>query len=232
MPLDFINHAIAIYTLLLAPLLGWFRYRSVKRSVAAGEQTAKNRMFARVVASQLAITLVICALWFVRGVPRASLGLGAPYSWWLSAGVALTLLAVFALSAVKLRAKAALVREKLSGRAGAMIPETVSELRWFGAVSFGSGIAEELAYRGFWFYYLHTYAPRLNTIEVMVITSLIFGVGHIYQGLKGVGVTALAGLIMATLFVATGNLLVPMVVHSAGNMRALIIFWPQKEPAK
>jgi membrane protease YdiL (CAAX protease family) len=49
--------------------------------------------------------------------------------------------------------------------------------------------------------------------------------GHLYQGWKGVVSTALGGLIIAGLYVLTGNLLVPMVAHATANLRALLIFW-------
>jgi len=97
-------------------------------------------------------------------------------------------------------------------------------------VSIGAGISEELAFRGFLFYYLSVYVPQVNSLEKVLLTSLIFGVAHLYQGWQGVAKTGLIGLILAGFYVLTGSLLLPMVVHAVNDMQVPLIFWPQKMP--
>jgi uncharacterized protein len=86
-------------------------------------------------------------------------------------------------------------------------------------------ISEELLYRGFLFCYLALWFPHINRLECALVSSLIFGMGHLYQGWKGILSTGLGGLVLAGFYVLTGNLLLPMVVHAATNLRALLIFW-------
>ncbi|MGA8271760.1 MAG: CPBP family intramembrane glutamic endopeptidase, partial [Candidatus Sulfotelmatobacter sp.] len=54
----------------------------------------------------------------------------------------------------------------------------------------------------------------------------------LYQGWKGILSTGLVGLILAGLYVLTGNLLVPMVVHATADLRAALIFWKAPEQQK
>ena len=47
----------------------------------------------------------------------------------------------------------------------------------------------------------------------VVVSSVLFGIGHIYQSLDGVVKTAVIGLVLGLLSVATGSLLFPILVH-------------------
>jgi membrane protease YdiL (CAAX protease family) len=113
----------------------------------------------------------------------------------------------------------------VKGSVDALLPDTPEERRWLAAVSVGAGISEELLFRGFLFYYLTLWFPHIHSLECALVTSLIFGIGHLYQGWKGIVSTGLVGLVMAGLYALTGNLLVPMFVHAATDLRALLIFW-------
>ena len=125
---------------------------------------------------------------------------------------------------VRLWDKSGQIRKRLGERAGALIPDTTEERRWFATVCGGGGLFEELAYRGFFFYYLALVFPPINGVEKALVTSLVFGAGHLYQGAKGVLSTGIAGPIMAALYLVCGNLLLPVVAHIAANMRVLLIF--------
>jgi len=48
--------------------------------------------------------------------------------------------------------------------------------------------------------------------------ALIFGVGHLYQGPAGVMKTGATGLLMGILYVGTGSLLFPMILHAAVDL--------------
>jgi hypothetical protein len=127
---------------------------------------------------------------------------------------------------MRLRRRAPELREKMRGRGGALLPESPRELRWFTAISLGSGVAEELLYRGFLFDYFFTLMPSLGAVGLVLVTSAVFGGAHLYQGWRGIVMTAVAGLVMGTLYVLTGTLFVPMIVHSVGNLRVVPILWP------
>jgi membrane protease YdiL (CAAX protease family) len=217
-------HLLAAYLLAAVPVIGFFRYRKAKERMQTGEATDKVRFLRELVARQLVNTCFVGGLLLFGGVPGGKLGLGAPSSWWrtgvLSAAVAIFLVG----SGLRLRAKSGEIRRKLGERAEALIPDSIVERRWFVVVCIGGGIFEELAYRGFLFYYLGLVLPPINGVEKALVTSLLFGVGHLYQGWKGVLSTGMAGLVMASLYLVGGNLLLPVVAHTLANMRALLIF--------
>ena len=219
-----LEHLITAFLVVVAPWLAW---RRARRLAQATESDAKVRLFRRLVLRQVVLATTIGALWLVGGVPPARLGLSAPSSWWLTIVAAIVIVGYLTMSALRLRGRAPEFRARMRDRAGALLlPESPEEVRWFVLVSLGSGLSEELAYRGFLFYYLGKYVPGAGPLELLVLTSILFGVAHLYQGWRGIVATAMAGVIMGGLYLLSGSLLLPMLTHALGNMRAAIIFWP------
>ena len=54
----------------------------------------------------------------------------------------------------------------------------------------------------------------MATSPAVVLSSIVFGLGHAYQGPVGMGKTALVGLVLALLTVFSGSLFVPMLLHT------------------
>jgi len=48
----------------------------------------------------------------------------------------------------------------------------------------------------------------------VAVSSIVFGMAHLYQGLKGVLGTGLFGLAMALLYAWSGSLLLPIILHA------------------
>jgi uncharacterized protein len=220
-----VAHLLAIYAVVAAPWLGHLLYQKALRGIRAGNALAKVRLYRQVIAEQIVTTAFALWLCFPGAIPFVRLGLGAPRSWWLSAGLAITLGGLLVWSGVRLQPKARKIREKMKGRLDALLPDTPQEQHWLAAVSVGAGVNEELVFRGFLFYYLALWFPRIHGLECALLTSLIFGIGHLYQGWKGILSTGLVGLVLAGLYLLTGNLLVPIVVHASMDLRAAMIFW-------
>jgi membrane protease YdiL (CAAX protease family) len=224
-----VAHGLAVLLVVVAPWLGRRRYERAKAALTTDPAT-KTRVYQRVVRSQALTTAAVLVFWWLSGAPASALGLGAPRSWWLTAAAVLLVTGALVRSAVTLRVRATEVRARLAARAEVMIPDSPTDRRWFAAMSLGSGLAEELAYRGFLFYYVGSFVPSLNGVEIGLVTSVCFGLAHAYQGWRGVLTTTIAGLIMAALYLASGNLLLPMIAHAVGNGRALLIFSPTRAP--
>ncbi|MHB8841104.1 MAG: CPBP family intramembrane glutamic endopeptidase, partial [Candidatus Aquicultor sp.] len=109
----------------------------------------------------------------------------------------------------------------------ALLPHTKGERRLWAAISVTAGICEEILFRGFLIFYLSQVLPSLPLIAVVVISSVIFGFGHAYQGLKGIIGTGILGLGLAVLYVATGSLLLSMVIHALVDVRVLLVWRPE-----
>jgi hypothetical protein len=56
-----------------------------------------------------------------------------------------------------------------------------------------------------------------------VASSVVFGIGHLYQGAVGAVQTALIGLVLGAMFLVTGNLLLPIAVHAVLDLGALMM---------
>src|SRR5579863_6371184 len=114
--------------------MGVIRHRAAKERIRSGEARAKERFLRGLVAKQVVGTCLVAGLWLFGGVPGWKLGLGAPPSWWLTGGMTAAAAILLVASGLKLRARSAEIRRKLDERAGALIPDTAAERRWFAAV--------------------------------------------------------------------------------------------------
>ena len=92
-----------------------------------------------------------------------------------------------------------------------LMPTNRRELGWFRAVAVNAGLTEELIYRGYLLWYLE---PLLGTWWAAVVAVAAFTLGHAYQGLATVPGIAFASVSFVGLYLLTGSLLVPVVVHA------------------
>jgi membrane protease YdiL (CAAX protease family) len=144
----------------------------------------------------------------------------------VAAGVA-AFLAALALSSLLLRYKGDLLLKRTLTWIAPLFPASAAGRWFFGAVCLGAGISEELAFRGFLLFYFATLLD-FGTSFGVVGSSAVFGLGHLYQGWRGVLLTAFIGLLLAAAYVASGSILVPMVIHAALDLRLLIIVTPRR----
>lgn len=221
-----LTHLLAVFAVLLSPWLGCVFYQRARKRIAAGVPDAKIRLYRAIVVEQIATTAVVVALWLSGRIPAASLGLVAPRSWGWTLAVLDVIVGVLVCSSLLLRPKAEKLRIKVKDHIGALLPDSRQERRWFGMISVGAGISEELVFRGFLLCYVGTYFPQINTLERVLLVSLVFGLAHFYQGRIGVAGTGVAGLALAGLYLMTGSLLLPALVHAAADARVLLIFPP------
>lgn len=97
-----------------------------------------------------------------------------------------------------------------------MLPRTPSERRAFLGVSALAGLSEEYVVRGFC---LGTIAWASGSMAAAyVLTTLAFGLGHLYQGWTGAARATVLGAILGIPVVATGTLIPSIVAHAATDM--------------
>ena len=106
------------------------------------------------------------------------------------------------------------------------LPATWAERRWYGFVAITAGICEELLFRGFLLHYLHTFPFTFSLTVAMLLAAVIFGLQHLYQGLSGATSTVVMALLVSLLFLLAGNLLLPMLLHAAIDLRMLLVLRP------
>lgn len=222
-----LQHILVLFLAIGMPLWDWYE---IPRLKASTEPRKKVRYYRKIVSA-----LWICALIAVMttGFFAAFAISPAPGEMgWLQNGsiplrvvegvtigmlIAIFLPALIALRNEKLRAKAARAVKKLSF----LLPSSREERRWWWLVCITAGICEELVYRGFLLHYLHTSPFHLSLTLALIVSSVIFGVGHLYQGGLGALQTALIGFVFGAMFIVTGTLLLPMIVHAVLDLRVL-----------
>jgi membrane protease YdiL (CAAX protease family) len=101
------------------------------------------------------------------------------------------------------------------GELSNLAPQTRTESRLFAMVSITAGVCEEILYRGL---LLATLVSLVGTWPAIAITSLIFGLGHAYQGIFGIAKTGLIGLALAWLTVSSGSLFIAIVLHAVVDL--------------
>jgi uncharacterized protein len=113
-----------------------------------------------------------------------------------------------------------------------LLPVSREERFWWILLSVTAGIGEELLYRGFMLQYLRGHlvgSPALDLTLAWLLSSFAFGIGHVYQGVRGVTETTIAGLTFGLLAILTGNLALPIVLHSLIDLRILFTYHPAQD---
>lgn len=168
-----------------------------------------------------AMTLVLLggvSWWIGR---RGGIGVGLVpmrFSHWVGWSLLLTGLALLIVLLLRFIAQRMGARESPLLRA--LLPRTPRE-RWaFFGLSLAAGLGEELAYRGF---AISTLGALVGGPWAVVVTSLVFGVLHVYQGRLGTLRAGLLGAVMAWGFLATGSLWPPIAAHALWDVASGLV---------
>jgi len=102
-----------------------------------------------------------------------------------------------------------------------ILPRNRGEFAWTAALGTAAGIVEELFFR--------LALPLFATLATgsaplgFVLATLLFAGAHRYQGWAGMAFSALAGALLATIYLATGELWFAMLVHVLLNLNGLVL---------
>jgi membrane protease YdiL (CAAX protease family) len=158
------------------------------------------------------------------GVTLTDIGLGPVGDgfWYAGGYIVVVLLVAAPLRIIRQRRIPAGDRKPLVSRVNPMYPATARE-RWLAAaVAISAGVTEEFKYRGL-FIAAGVGLLHLPVWAAVLVSSALFGFAHRYQGLRGMIGTGLLGLIFALLYLVSGNLLIPIVLHVLIDVLALVI---------
>jgi membrane protease YdiL (CAAX protease family) len=184
------------------------------RAVAAGDPTARTRIYRRTVLEQWMLTVVAVGLTLIHARSFATLGLTVPTGWRLVVGVAVPI-AYLLVAMAQLRSFArpealAKVRDGVAPLKP-LLPHTAAEWSWFRPLAVTAGICEELLFRG---YLVWVLTPFLGLWGAAGLSVVIFGVAHGYQGVQFAARAFLAGVVMGALALVTGSVLPGMLLHA------------------
>jgi membrane protease YdiL (CAAX protease family) len=200
---------------------------------------ARRSFYLRLLILEWGLAVLALVVWLATpGVDAGQVGLRWPQQWPgpVTGLVVVLVLAFVVLSTRALRGGALLeaaepVRRRGDGRhserAGhatlALLPRTAGERRLFTVVGVTAGVCEEWLYRGFFLAVVAALTGGLPTGVLVVVAAFAFGLAHAYQGRVGVLTTGLLGGVMAALYLQTGSLLLPVVLHAAIDLRFLLV---------
>lgn len=172
--------------------------------------------------TQFIILAIVIYAWlslWIRGKGWSDFGLKKPDSWKKTIMLALLIGIVF-------QALSLYVIEPFLGQLTGDIPDVsffrpmvgnIAQLLFYLALSWTfAAFIEEMIYRG---YFMHRFADLFNRnktgwIVGLIFSNLLFGFGHMYQGLSGMIITGVTGFIFAWLYFATNrNLWAPILAH-------------------
>jgi membrane protease YdiL (CAAX protease family) len=215
------------HTLFLIYLLGPWLYLPIFRRQAAriraGIPNARVHLYQLTLAKQILIVALLLLLHSTGGVSAAGLGWVAPHSWvqTLAAGATIAAATFYFSTRIEPSAAAAAFAKVSRSPIGAMIPNSDRERLWIGWLSIGAGVMEEMLCRGFVFYYFASYLKVTNPALTVIASAVLFGLGHIYQGWKSAAGPAAVGVVLGSLYLYTGSLVLPIIVHAIGDYRLL-----------
>ena len=108
-----------------------------------------------------------------------------------------------------------------------LLPHDAEQRRWWAWLSVTAGVCEEWVLRGVVPHGFHARAG-LSLTTALLISSVLFGWNHLYQGWRSVGITALIGFAFGLLALLSGGLLLPILLHCAIDLQIVIYFRPDE----
>lgn len=112
-------------------------------------------------------------------------------------------------------------RNVLAGDIETLLPQTKNEKLWFILVALSAGICEEIVFRGYGLRLFESIG--FSGIPLLIVTSAVFGLVHIYQGFVGVIMTAIMGAFFTLIYIQTGSLWWSILAHVFIDLRVLLL---------
>ena len=229
--------AVAGYLVVGEPFVGHVLHRRFEGRLRT-EDGARRGFYGRLLVLEWGLAVLALVVWLsAPGVDAAAVGLRWPQSWPGPIAVAATVLVLgfVVVSTRALRsgglAQAAELRRPGEGRHAepavhatlALLPRTTAERRLFTLVGVTAGVCEEWLYRGFLLAVVAAVGGGLPAPVLVAVGALAFGLAHAYQGVAGIVTTGVLGGVMAGLYLGTGSLLLPVVLHALIDLRFLLV---------
>ncbi len=213
--IDLHTVVLMLFLAVVVPIWGIRDFRDLLRRIEAGDTGARLRFYRKTLVWQWVLTAILLAWWLLAGGTAEAGGLlpaAEGRQWWVvGLGLAMTVFLVLQMRTVVRSPEQLEQMHRKMGELSGLAPQSPAEDRAFVAVSVTAGICEEILYRGL---LLAVLSVSMGTWPAVLLSSVIFGLGHAYQGWTGFLRTGAVGLVLAALLVFTGSLYVPMLVHA------------------
>ena len=216
-----VDHALVLLIALGLPLRAWFGMRSLQATPDMDLARMRVRLWWRAIATQWLLVAVVLALWVATHRGWGELGLLLRPT----AGLAGVLVGLATIVSLVVRQRGGLtgdetlrqrVRERLAP-VERLMPRGRGEFPLFAALAITAGVCEELLFRGFLFWY----GTQLMPWPVAaLLQALAFGLGHVYQGARGIVLTGFAGVFFTGVRLVAGSVWPAMLIHALMDLHA------------
>ncbi|WP_448623826.1 CPBP family intramembrane glutamic endopeptidase [Geodermatophilus sp. URMC 64] len=229
---------LAGYLVVGEPVAGYVLHRRFEGRLQR-DPAARRSFYGRLLILEWGLAVVAAVVWAAApGVGLGAVGLRWPQAWPgpVTAAAVLLVLAFLlvslrAMASGALRAAAEQLRRPGDGRHAeppvhatlALLPRTRGERRLFTVVGLTAGICEEWLYRGVFLAVVAALLGRPPLLVLVVVAAAAFGLAHAYQGVAGIVTTAVLGGVLAALYLETGSLLLPVLLHAVIDLRFLLL---------
>ena len=230
---------VAVYLVVGEPVVGHVLHRRFEGRLRT-QPGARRSFYRRLLVLEWGLTLLTLLVWAAAtDVGAAAVGLRWPRSWPgpVTAAAAVALLLFVAVSTRALRGGVLLEaagqerRRPGEGRHAeppahatlALLPRTAAERRLFTLVGLTAGVCEEWLYRAFFLAVVAALAGGPPEWVLVLVAAVAFGVAHAYQGIGGIVLTGVLGGVLAALYLSTGSLLLPVLLHAVIDLRFLLV---------
>lgn len=215
--MQLIDHIFVLLIFVVLPIHSSIDTRRYLARINAGKPANRPRLYLETSAMQWIFLAVVAITWWILARPIDDLGfriLEGPQLWGGSAVlVALIGMMVYGWQTTK-RASEEEKKKQVDalGKFVPFLPHTRRDFRYFVVVSITAGVVEEIVFRGFALLYLGWFMPLWVAV---VVSSVGFGIVHMYLGGSGAIRAGILGLCFAIYYVLTGSIWLPILAHAA-----------------
>ncbi|MFC3995006.1 CPBP family intramembrane glutamic endopeptidase [Nocardiopsis sediminis] len=224
---------LLLYAAIGEPLIGRSAFKRLERDRDTDPRALK-RFYRLAICIQWGWTAVILVILVLSpALSVGDLGLRAPHAWGplfaAVIGFAVALLIVWLItrdrSAGAGRGRSRPVLPPGPEPGGDVLevlaPHTRAERRMAAGLGITAGICEELLYRGL--FVALGVSLGLPVWLVAVVSCILFAVAHVYQGWWGLVGPGLLGALFMVVYLGTGSIFIPIVLHMALDLRSLLL---------
>jgi membrane protease YdiL (CAAX protease family) len=233
---------VAGYLVVGEPMVGHVLHRRFEGRLRS-DPGARRSFYRRLLVLEWGLALLALVVWLsAPGVDAGSVGFRWPQQWpGLLTGLVVLLVLAFVVASTRALRSGVLLDAGEPVRPGhsraahgrhaeppghatlALLPRTAGERRLFTLVGVTAGVCEEWLYRGFFLAVVAALAGGLSTGVLVVVAAVAFGLAHAYQGGVGIVTTGVLGGVMAAVYLQTGSLLLPVLLHTLIDLRFLLV---------
>lgn len=216
-------------TTIYFPISGYYEARQLRQSIAKGDTGKKINFYRSTIIWAWVPIVIILLLIPISGLEVSSIGLKwinidtTSISRWIvypTIGIYFIYLIYNIYSIIlfkRSKTSRAKVAKSIPNHTKLLLPVTQKEKSLWNLVSISAGITEELLYRGYFFYALARVFPGLSSIHILIISTIIFGMAHIYLGKEAIR-SGLLGLFFGIFYIVFDSIIPVIILHVSQDL--------------